>query len=112
MTKDERDKREVEKIILKDMRIFEFGSGGSSIFLAERAGSVISVEDEESWAQAVIPDAGVQQPDRLPAKREQGVSDQLLKPDPLEDGLRKNRPRLLPQEVRPHPSPVSQAHQD
>jgi len=49
--------REVEKIILKDMRIFEFGSGGSSIFLAERAGSVISVEDEESWAQAVRTEA-------------------------------------------------------
>lgn len=46
--------REVEKIIRKDMKIFEFGSGGSSIFLAERAGSVISVEDEEMWARSVM----------------------------------------------------------
>lgn len=49
--------REVGRIIKKEMRVFEFGSGGSSIFLAERAGIVTSVEDEESWAQAVRQEA-------------------------------------------------------
>lgn len=45
------------KIIRKDMKVFEFGSGGSSIFLAERAASVTAVEDEEGWAVAVRKEA-------------------------------------------------------
>ena len=39
------------------MEVFEFGSGGSSIFLAGRAGSVICVEDEEKWAARVQDEA-------------------------------------------------------
>ena len=47
----------MEKIIRKDMEVFEFGSGGSSIFLAERAASVTAVEDEQRWAGAVHKEA-------------------------------------------------------
>jgi len=47
----------VDKVIRKENKVFEFGSGGSSIFLAERAAKVISVEDEESWVQAVRKEA-------------------------------------------------------
>jgi predicted O-methyltransferase YrrM len=49
--------REVEKIIRKNMKVFEFGSGGSTIFLAERAAAVTFVEDEEGWAAAVRKEA-------------------------------------------------------
>jgi predicted O-methyltransferase YrrM len=40
------------------MEVFEFGSGGSSIFLAGRAASVTCVEDEEKWAARVQDEAG------------------------------------------------------
>lgn len=34
-------------------RVFEFGSGGSTVFFASRAGAVISVEHDAAWAQRV-----------------------------------------------------------
>jgi len=40
-----------------DMPVFEFGSGGSGIFLASRAAHVTCVEDEESWSQLVHDEA-------------------------------------------------------
>jgi predicted O-methyltransferase YrrM len=35
------------------MRVFEYGAGGSTIFLASRAGQVVSVEHDEQWAREV-----------------------------------------------------------
>lgn len=67
-------------------------------------------EKIRSWP--VIPDAGMKNPDRLPRQGGQRIPDQLLEPDPLEDGFRQNRPRFLPKQVRRHPSPVSQTHGD
>jgi hypothetical protein len=40
------------------MEVFEFGSGGSSIFLAARAGAVTCVEVEGKWASMVQDEAG------------------------------------------------------
>lgn len=36
-------------------RVFEWGSGASTLWLAKRAGSVTSVEHDEAWADAVHP---------------------------------------------------------
>jgi hypothetical protein len=36
-----------------DMRVFEWGSGGSTLFFARRAGQVIAVEHDEKWAAQV-----------------------------------------------------------
>jgi len=36
-----------------EMTVFEFGSGGSTIFFASRCASVVSVEDSESWSRSV-----------------------------------------------------------
>lgn len=36
-----------------DARVFEWGSGASTVWLAKRAGSVVAVEHDESWAQMV-----------------------------------------------------------
>jgi hypothetical protein len=33
----------------RDMRVFEWGSGGSTIFLSERAGQVFSIEHDQKW---------------------------------------------------------------
>lgn len=43
----------VSSFITPDMEVFEFGSGGSSIFLAERAKCVTCVEDSEEWTELV-----------------------------------------------------------
>lgn len=45
--------RALEPRLHKGMDAFEFGSGGSSIYLASRVRSLISVEDEESWVEQV-----------------------------------------------------------
>lgn len=45
--------QEISGHIDKKSKIFEFGSGGSSVFLAEKAGHVVSVEDNEKWAEDV-----------------------------------------------------------
>ena len=37
----------------RDMRVFEFGSGGSTIFFAERCAAVRAVEEEARWASRV-----------------------------------------------------------
>lgn len=47
----------VESFLRPDMSAFEFGSGGSSIFLASRAARVTCVEDEEKWSQLVRDEA-------------------------------------------------------
>ena len=43
----------LEGYVRRDMSIFEYGSGGSTIFFARRAGRVISVEDNPKWFEWV-----------------------------------------------------------
>lgn len=47
----------VGRLLRPEMDVFEFGSGGSSIFLAARAGSVTCVEDQVRWASMVRDEA-------------------------------------------------------
>ena len=42
----------LEQSLGRDIRAFEFGSGGSTIFLAERCRSLTSVEHDPEWADA------------------------------------------------------------
>lgn len=39
----------LRRYIQRNMKIFEYGSGGSTIFFAERAGQVFSVEHDKHW---------------------------------------------------------------
>lgn len=39
----------LEKILRKEDRVFEFGSGGSTVFLSKRAGELTSVEHDREW---------------------------------------------------------------
>jgi len=41
--------RFLKKIIRKDMRVFEYGSGGSTLFWISRVQEVVSVEHDHSW---------------------------------------------------------------
>ncbi|MEO8086130.1 MAG: hypothetical protein ABI763_04895 [Bacteroidota bacterium] len=41
--------RFMEKNLDRSMKVFEYGCGGSSVFLCERVGKVISVEHDKSW---------------------------------------------------------------
>ena len=43
----------LEKYLRPDARVFEFGSGGSTLFFARRAKSVTSVEDNAHWCELV-----------------------------------------------------------
>lgn len=44
---------EIEKIVRKDMRVIEHGSGGSTLWLAERCKSVTSYEHDPDWFEQV-----------------------------------------------------------
>lgn len=39
----------ISKVIRPDMKIFEYGSGGSTLFWASRVRQVVSVEHDEQW---------------------------------------------------------------
>lgn len=41
----------LEFFLHSNSRVLEFGSGGSTIWLASKAGLVISIEDDENWAR-------------------------------------------------------------
>jgi SAM-dependent methyltransferase len=43
----------LEDFVRRDMSVFEYGSGGSTIFFAKRASRVISVEDNPKWFEWV-----------------------------------------------------------
>jgi SAM-dependent methyltransferase len=43
----------LENYINRDMRIFEYGSGGSTLFFAKNGASVVSVEDAPEWCRKV-----------------------------------------------------------
>lgn len=45
--------RFLERLLTRDMRVFEYGAGGSSIFFANRALEVISVDHDKGWADRV-----------------------------------------------------------
>jgi len=52
----------LEDYLTPAMTVFEYGSGGSTIFFARRAGSVVSVEDNPEWFNRVktrITDLGI-----------------------------------------------------
>lgn len=40
-------------VLVQDADVWEYGSGGSTLWLAERAASVISIEDDPDWHLAV-----------------------------------------------------------
>ena len=50
----------VARFIRPEMKVFEFGSGGSSIFLARRTKHVVCVEDSELWTDLVQGEAETQ----------------------------------------------------
>lgn len=39
----------IDKYLSKEMSVFEFGSGGSTLFFSERAREVISIEHDDQW---------------------------------------------------------------
>lgn len=43
----------LENYLQKETRVFEFGSGGSTLFFAQRARSVVAVEDNAHWCELV-----------------------------------------------------------
>ncbi|MDX1966448.1 MAG: class I SAM-dependent methyltransferase [Planctomycetaceae bacterium] len=43
----------LDQNVTPDMRVFEFGSGGSTLYFAERAAEVFSVEHDPEWHAAV-----------------------------------------------------------
>jgi hypothetical protein len=45
--------RFLEQVLRKDMRVWEYGSGGSTLFFAARVGEVFSVEHDPEWAEKV-----------------------------------------------------------
>jgi hypothetical protein len=45
--------RFLEKFLRPNMQIFEYGSGGSTVFFASRCQSIVSVEDNAEWAKRV-----------------------------------------------------------
>jgi hypothetical protein len=45
--------RFLENYLHRDMTVFEYGSGGSTIFFAQRCDHVISIEDDHQWATLV-----------------------------------------------------------
>ena len=52
----------LENYLRKETRVFEFGSGGSTLFFAHRAKSVVAVEDDAQWCEIVsrqIADHGI-----------------------------------------------------
>jgi hypothetical protein len=46
--------RFLERIVRKDMRVWEYGSGGSTLFFAARAAEVLSVEHDPEWVATVV----------------------------------------------------------
>lgn len=43
----------LDEFLDSDKRVFEWGSGGSTLYLSDRAGSVVSVEHDVMWAESV-----------------------------------------------------------
>ena len=45
--------RFLERTLTKDMRVYEYGIGGSTLFFVKRVGEVISVEHDQEWGHKV-----------------------------------------------------------
>ena len=45
--------RFLDRILTNEMRVFEYGSGGSSLFFSHRVREVVSVEHDGAWANRV-----------------------------------------------------------
>jgi hypothetical protein len=45
--------RRIERVLTPDSRVFEYGTGGSTLFLSARAGRVVSVENDPEWFEVV-----------------------------------------------------------
>ena len=43
----------LDSFVSKSMKVFEYGSGGSTVYFANRAGSVVSTEDNKDWLELV-----------------------------------------------------------
>ena len=43
----------LQRILTPEMRVFEFGAGGSTVFFAKRVKEIISVEHDPAWARQV-----------------------------------------------------------
>lgn len=66
--------RHLERYLRAEHRVFEYGSGGSSFFVARRAASVLSVENDPAWHQLV---AGL--------AKQRGVANLVCELHPLAD---------------------------
>jgi hypothetical protein len=44
----------LDRLVTAESRVFEFGSGGSTIYFAQRAREVVSVEHDRSWHQRLV----------------------------------------------------------
>jgi Methyltransferase domain len=69
----------LQRYLNRNRKVFEWGSGGSTIFLAERAGQVFSVEHDRKWHELVskaLADRGIT-----------NCSDQLHEPKPIVGNL-------------------------
>jgi len=47
--------RQLSSLLTSEMRVFEYGSGGSTLFFANRVAEVISVEHDEAWYARLMP---------------------------------------------------------
>lgn len=45
---------ELDRLLNADSRVFEYGSGGSTIYFAQKARKVVSIEHEPTWHQRVL----------------------------------------------------------
>jgi hypothetical protein len=51
----------LDQWLKKDMQVFEYGSGGSTLYFAEKVGTIISIEHDAKWfgyARTVVEEAG------------------------------------------------------
>jgi hypothetical protein len=44
----------LERLLTADSRVFEYGSGGSTIFFAQRVAEVVSIEHDRSWYARIL----------------------------------------------------------
>lgn len=88
--------RFLEKKLRPEMRLFEFGSGGSTFFWTSRVGSVVSVEHDRHWyamVQQQLPGTGVEfllvepEPDAGFAQKTYRNPDDYISHDQHYDGL-------------------------
>ena len=72
----------LKQTLTSEMRVFEYGSGGSTLFFCQRAGEVVSVEHDAAWAEKV-----------QNALAQNGVGNdklQLIEPEPEEGSARRD----------------------